>query len=281
VRLLLLLSAAVAASSAVAGQDVSVEDAVGRIGNYVEQYFDHAQSIVADEAVLIQTLRRDMTSEGFPRRLLYELRVEWNPEAPDESERALITRQLVTVNGRPAPPDQEPECLDPKAVSPEPLGFLLPERREKFVFTAAGTGRVDGSPAMMIDYRSVSPEPPEVEWDESCASIDLPGRMRGRIWADPRTAEVLRLDEEVIGRVDIEVPWVQRRKGASRYMTIERAHSSTRYRRVAFTEPAERYMLPASIETMNVITNAGAPRVRTTQTFGNYRRFVTASRIVR
>jgi hypothetical protein len=40
-------------------------------------------------------------------------------------------------------------------------------------------------------------------------------------------------------------------------------------------------MLPASIESMTVIRNAGVPRLRMTQTFSNYRRFVTAGRIVK
>jgi hypothetical protein len=39
-------------------------------------------------------------------------------------------------------------------------------------------------------------------------------------------------------------------------------------------------MLPASVETLQVIHNAGAPRVRKTQVFSNYRRFVTDGRVL-
>ena len=136
-------------------------------------------------------------------------------------------------------PNQEPECLDPRSTSPEPLAFLLPERREKFIFKAAGLGRVGARDAVMIDYRSVKPEEPKVEWKEECVSIDLPGRARGRIWADPETSEILRLDEGVIGLVDITVPRKQQRPGGPTYMTIERADSTIRYRRVSFTDPDE------------------------------------------
>lgn len=267
--------------AAVSGQVSPLDETVARISAYVEHYYGRAKAVVADETVTVRHFRRDMTSEGFPRRLVYELRVEWNPLAADDESRATITRQLLEVNGRSARPDQEPECLDPRGVSPEPLAFLLPGRLDEFTFTAAGTGRLNGQPVTMIDYRSVMPEPPEVEWNDTCASIELPGRARGRIWADPETDEIVRLDEEIIGQVDIPVPLTQRRFGGSRYLTIERAHTSTRYRPVAFADPDETFMLPASIETMTVITNSGSPRVRTTQTFGNYRRFVTASRIVR
>ena len=92
----------------------------------------------------------------------------------------------MSINGRPPKPGQEPECLDPRSTSPEPLAFLLPDRREKFIFKAAGLGRVDGRAAMMIDYRSVKPETPKVEWRDECVSIDLPGRARAASGPIPR-----------------------------------------------------------------------------------------------
>jgi hypothetical protein len=276
------LFAALLAVSArgVLGQSVPADTSVARVGDYVERYYARAQSLVVDENVTIQQLGNDLRREGFARRLTYELRVEWDPDAADDDVPAKVTRQLLAINGRPPKAGQEPECLDPRSTSPEPLAFLLPDRREKFIFKAAGLGRVDGRPAVMIDYRSVKPEEPKVEWKEECVSIDLPGRARGRIWADPETAEILRLDEGIIGLVDIAVPRKQQRMGASSYMTIERADSSIRYRRVPFTDPDETLLLPSSIETTTIVKNSGSPRVRISQTFGNYRRFVTGSRIV-
>lgn len=264
----------------VLGQSVTADTSVARVGDYVEKYYARAQSIMVDENVAIQPLGLDLRHDGFARRLTYELRVEWNPDAQDDESPAKVTRQLIAINGRPPKPDQEPECLDPRSTSPEPLAFLLPDRREKFIFKAAGLGRVDGRVAVMIDYRSVRPEEPKVEWKEECVSIDLPGRARGRIWADPETSEILRLDEGIIGLVDINVPRKQQRPGSAMYMTIERADSSIRYRRVAFADPDETLVLPASIETTTVVKNSGSPRTRISQTFTNYRRFVTGSRIV-
>jgi hypothetical protein len=264
----------------VLGQSINADTSVARVGDYVERYYARAQSIIVDENVAIQPLGPDLRYDGFARRLTYELRVEWNPDADNDDSPAKVTRQLITVNGRPPKPNQEPECLDPRSTSPEPLAFLLPERREKFVFKAAGLGRVGGREAVMIDYRSVKPEEPKVEWKEECVSIDLPGRARGRIWADPETSEILRLDEGMIGLVDIKVPHKQQRPGGPTYMTIERADSTIRYRRVSFTDPDEILLLPGSIETTTVVRNSGSPRTRITQTFTNYRRFVTGSRLV-
>ena len=264
----------------VLGQSVTADTSVARVGDYVEKYYARAQSIMVDENVAIHPLGLDLQKEGFARRLTYELRVEWDPDETGEDSPAKVTRQLIAINGRPPKPDQEPECLDPRSTSPEPLAFLLPDRREKFIFKAAGLGRVDGRTAMMIDYRSVRPEQPKVEWMEECVSIDLPGRARGRIWADPETSEILRLDEGIIGLVDITIPRQQQRPGGSTFMTIERADSSIRYRRVTFTEPDETLVLPSSIETTTIIRNSGSPRTHISQTFTNYRRFVTGSRIV-
>ena len=267
-------------ANGVLGQSITADTSVARVGDYVERYYARAQSIIVDENVVIQPLALDLRQDGFPRRLTYELRVEWDPDASADDSPAKVTRNLVAVNGRPPKPNQEPECLDPRSTSPEPLAFLLPERREKFIFTVAGLGRVGARDAVMIDYRSVKPEEPKVEWKEECVSIDLPGRARGRIWADPETSEILRLDEGIIGLVDITVPRKQQRPGGPTYMTIERADSTIRYRRVSFTDPDEVLVLPSSIETTSVVRNSGSPRTRITQSFTNYRRFVTGSRLV-
>jgi hypothetical protein len=264
----------------VAWQSVSPNAAIERVGDYVERYYARAQSIVVDEHVSIQPLGLDLTLEGFARRLTYELRVEWNPEATEEESPAKVTRQLLAINGRPPRAGQEPECLDPRSISPEPLAFLLRDRREKFNFKSAGLGRVGDRTAMMVDYRSVRAEEPKVEWKDECVSIDLPGRSRGRIWFDPETSEILRLDEGIVGMVDIPVPAKQQRMGGSMFMTIERADSTIRYRRVPFSDPDETLVLPSSIDTLTVVKNSGSPRTRISQTFTNYRRFVTGSRIV-
>jgi len=267
-------------ANGVLGQSITADTSVARVGDYVERYYARAQSIIVDENVAIQPLALDLRQDGFPRRLTYELRVEWDPDASADDSPAKVTRNLVAVNGRPPKPNQEPECLDPRSTSPEPLAFLLPERREKFIFTVAGLGRVGARDAVMIDYRSVKPEEPKVEWKEECVSIDLPGRAHGRIWADPETSEILRLDEGIIGLVDITVPRKQQRPGGPTYMTIERADSTIRYRRVSFTDPDEVLVLPSSIETTSIVRNSGSPRTRITQSFTNYRRFVTGSRLV-
>ena len=50
-----------------------------------------------------------------------------------------------------------------------------------------------------------------------------------------------------------------------------------RFSRVAFQQPDETLMLPASIETLHVLR--GVPSMRITQTLADYRRFLTKSEI--
>jgi hypothetical protein len=275
-----LATALLAASlSAQTGAPPDLSTMLERIGAHVEQYYSRARSIVCVETVRLQPLRSDLTPDGFPRRLVYELRVSWEPtnDAPVE---ATVLRQILTVDGKPPRPKDEPGCLDPKPVSPEPLAFLLPVRRGDYVFTWAGSGRTDGRPGVMLDYKSASKKPPEIVWTDECVSVDLPGMTRGRVWIDPTTDDVLRLDESLTGMFDLRVPREHARHGVP-WMTIERADTSIRYRPIVFHDPEETMMLPVSIESFTIIRNSGVPRLRTSQEFSNYRRFITGGRLVR
>jgi hypothetical protein len=254
---------------------------LARVGEQAEQYFARAQSMVCEETVRLQSLGADLMTDGsHARQLVYQLRTAWEPPSNGDGPPDIhVLREIIKIDGRPPRPKDEPGCMDPKPVSPEPLAMLLPARQRDYAFTWAGTGRADGRPAAMLDYKSLESGPVKVTRRNDCISIELPGRSRGRVWIDQATGDVLRLDERLTGMFDVEVP-PERRGAPTGFMTIERADSSIRYKRVAFRDPEEALMLPASIETVTVIRNAGAPRVRKTQVFSNYRRFVTEGRIV-
>jgi hypothetical protein len=80
--------------------------------------------------------------------------------------------------------------------------------------------------------------------------------------------------------VDVPLPRKQQRMDLPIYWTIERADSSMMYRRVAFHDPEETIVLPSRVETVTVISGGGVQRMRITQTFSNYRRFITGTRVV-
>ena len=276
----LLLSLVVLATGSVASapaQSPELETVLSRAGEYVEQYYTRTQRILVEETVILQPLSRSLSFEGFARRLEYELRLEWDPSATEEPAR--VVRELVRASGPPLGPPDQPDCMDPRTVSPEPLAFLLPDRRNAFSFEVAGSTRVNGREAVMLDYQVVARTQPTAEWTGQCAWVDLSGRTRGRVWADANTFEILRFDEHLIGLVDIPRPRDRSAYGP-RWFTFERADSSIRYQHVTFENPDETLMLPARIESTTVVRNSGVPRLRTVQTYDNYRRFVTDSRIV-
>jgi hypothetical protein len=262
-------------------RSADVSGALERIGEHVAQYYARARAIVCVETVVLQPLTSGFSFDGVGRELKYELRVEWDPPGDDRPGEARVVRQLLTVNGRPPRPAAEPGCMDPKPVSPEPLALLLAGRRGDYAFTRSGSGKSDGRASLTFDYKSIGAKPAEIVWHDNCVSVDLPGRTRGRVWIDAATSDVLRLDEHLTGMFGFEVPREHTVPGGPTWMEIEQADSSIRYRPVVFHDPDETIMLPASIESLTVIRNAGVPRLRTTQRFANYRRFVTDGRVVR
>lgn len=262
----------------------SLSETLARVGAAVERYYSLAQSVICTETVTLQTLGYDLISDStLARQLVYELRVAWSPAEAGAVPEATVQRELVKVNNRPPRPKDKPACTDPTPVSPDSLQLLLPAKQVEYTFSLAGNGRVNGRAALMLDYRSKTPGPISVrahEDREECYQVDMPGRTRGRVWIDVETAEVLRLDERLMGFVDVRVPSQQRKTRIPLDVTFERLDSSTVYRPVTFSDPDEVIMLPSSAESLSVIRNSGVPRQRVSQRFSNYQRFTTGGRIV-
>jgi hypothetical protein len=278
---LVLSPIAVLGAAAAERAPVDVPAMLTRLGELVSAYYGRAQSIICDETVRLQSLSHDLMSDASPaRRLLFELRVAWEPADDGGVPEAQVLRTLISVNNRrPREKDRE-ACMDPRTVSAEPLAVFLPANQGDYVFTPAGRGKVNGRQAAILEYRSRERGPITATRNEDCFSIELPGRTRGRVWVDEETFDVLRLDERLTGIFDVVVPADPKRRDVPSWMVVERLDTSIVYRRVTFSDPDETVMLPASQETVTVVRNSGTPRLRTSQTFRNYRRFITGGRIV-
>lgn len=256
-------------------------DRLSRVGNRVREYYSRAQSIICTERVRVQPVRGgDLTPDGFGRVLEFELRVDWDASADsDEPPEARIIRELRKVNGRAARPKDEPGCLDPKSGSLEPLAILLPHHRDEYTFAWTGLGRLKDKRTMMLDYKSRAAGAIQGTWKGDCVSIDAPGRTKGRIWVDEATNDVLRLDEQLTGQFEYRVPREHWGFIGPQSWTIERADSSIRYRAVPFHDPEETILLPESVDSLTVFR--GAQSYRISQTFADYKRFITGARIVK
>ena len=277
----LIAAVAASASAQPSAGPAGLEALLARISARVEQFYARARTVTSRENVRFQQLESDFRPVGFARRLVYELRLAWDPDADGSSPiEAKVLRQLVTVNGRPPRPKDEPECTDPEGVSSDALSMLLAQKRDVYEFTAAGPVRLDNRAALAIDFRNVSKELPEVIWTEECVRVSVPGRTRGRIWIDAETLDVLRLDEHLTGMFDFPTSErIARRQGVFR-MALERYDSSIRYHEVAFDDPQETLTLPRRVETIAVWSGNGTRRNLITQEYSEYRRFVTGGRVV-
>ena len=266
--------------SAQSGGERDVEAVLQRIQASVEHFYSRTLNVLADVRVRVRPMARDFRSTGRRRSLLYEMRVEWAEGTDTIAPEPVVRRRLLEANGRPAEPEDEPECADPEPFSEEPLAIFLPAKRKDYVFTWAGRDREAGRETDVLEYRLRLHEAPTIEWEGHCVNVDLPGHTRGRVWADAENGDVLRVDERMSGMFDFRVPREQRRWSVPSTMTLESADSTVRYRRVAFSDPDETLLLPSSMESMTVWRNAGVTRQFITHEISNYRRFVTGARVI-
>ena len=274
-----IAAAIIVSATAAEPPSTDVDGLLARVAQRVEAYFARAQSIICLETVRLQRLTPDLVPEGFARRLEYDLHVSWEPAIdPDSVPKANMHRELRAVNGRTPRTGDEPECLDPKPVSLDPLEFLLPGHQGEYTFTYKGLDRVARRDAARLEYVVTHPGPPEATWQDTCVTLSLPARTKGRVWIDVASGDVLRLEEHMQGPHDVAVPHDARRFGGESWLTFERGDFAIRYKPVTFSDPDEIVMLPESTESTSV---ARGSRLRITRTFSDYRRFVTDVKIVR
>ena len=248
-------------------------DLLARVGAYVEGYYARAQTLLATETVTVQPVTSRVRPDGPPRRIVNEVRIEWDAQA-GSAPRAV--REIVKATGARFGPPDRPDCVDPRSLTPEQLGFLLPSAQPRFRLSIRGVETTAGARARRIDYEPRVPEPPRVRWDGRCGWVDTFGRTRGSVWVDVATGAVLRFTERLSGRVTLPGP----PNPDAPEFTAERADTTIEYKRFAFTDPEESLLLPAQVESVTFIRNSGVPRVRVTRTFTNYRRFLTAGRVL-
>ena len=259
-----------------------------RAGERVERFFARAQSIVCLEVVRLQSLTAGWSSDGPGRTVESELRLSWEAIDGDggTATEAQTLRRLLKVNGREPRKNDWNNCTTPEQQSREtqPLSLLLPGQRTEYSFALAGETRLDGRAATLVDYqllKEVSVESETVEGRDDCISFDLQGGLRGRLWIDAESYDVLRLDQRLSGMVEIPLPRkVMRRANSERYWTMERWDTTIRFKAVTFENPDETLVLPASLSSLRVTRGSGTPRLRTMTEYKNYQRFLTAGRVV-
>jgi hypothetical protein len=236
-----------------------------------QQYYDRFISIICTETVRQQDLKINLQASGRPRVTVYELSVSRNPKSQEGSD-FRVDRTLLEVNGRPARTNEQPGCTDPKTGTPEPLAFLLPKNQPGFRF--ALSDRAEGGPpgTRALDFMEWPAERVSVKWTANCFDAEG-GGQEGRVWYDPVTFDILRVDSRL--SKPFRVPLPQGLNGIHPSIRVERSETTVRFERVRFENPDEIVLLPESIETLTVFR--GVPSLRTAQKLSNFRRFLSES----
>jgi len=265
-----------------------IEALMTRIGERVAGYYRQAQRLICIERSTVQPIRSDWTPEGFPRTVESELRIESEPADGSVLPGAKVIRDVLRINGR-APDERDKKaragCTDANPLSPEPLAFLLPAHRGEYRFTSVRDGEEKGRAALVIDFMSANRTSrleliEDERGHEDCFDWSGPLATRGRVWVDPNTLDVLRVDRRLDGPVDIRVPGtLQRRYNFGLWVVLERDDSTRRYKTVAFSDPDEVIRLPESLESMTVL-RGGLQSIRRTDTYSAYRRFLATGRVI-
>lgn len=271
-----------AVSGAALGQEplFDLEATLVRVGAQLERRYQRSQRIVSTEMVWVRSFTHDMRSNGSPRRLEFERRVEWDTSEEDGVPTVTVFRELRSVNGQEPQQRDRDACLTPRSEAEDPLSALLPVRQVEFEFSLGELEWIDGRRVARLDYVPLEEGLAEVTWDDDCVSFSLHGRSRGEAWVDVESGDVLRLDERLTRRFEFREPEDRPRARPGR-IVLERNDLSIRYHRVTFRNPAETLMLPRSIEHSWTLQGSGfVPRYYRIQQFSNHRRFVTDGRLV-
>jgi hypothetical protein len=286
VVLLAALETVFSETTADAQTQPALDELLSRVGQRIAEFYRRAQHVICIERSRVQPIDHSFSPQGFARTVESELRVE--AEGGDGTGEAAVVRQVRKVNGR-VPRERDKTnrdgCTDPNPLSSEPLSFLLAAHRSEYEFKSAGLAKDRNRPAFLIDFASVNRKSnleliEDKEGHDDCFdwSGDVPSR--GRIWVDANSYDVLRVDRNVGGQLDVRVPLrIQRRHHLDSYVVIVREDTTIRYRTVAFTDPDETLLLPESIESL-VVVSGGLQSTRRTQVYSDYKRFVGDSRIV-
>ena len=262
---------------------------IARVGERLLEYYERAQRLMFVERSTVLPIDARWNPQGMARTVDSEIRIEFEMTDGESFPEASVSREVLSVNGR-APRERDRTdrsgCTDPNPISPEPLAFLLPGQRDDYEFLSVRTGRDSDRAALVIDFRSVSRKGhPQLIEDElghdDCFDWRGPVPIKGRLWVDPDTYDVLKLERHVTGPTDVRVPRpLQRKYGLPDRVTIDRDDLILRYQEVAFSDPDEVLLLPESIITTTVL-RTGLQSTRRTHEFSDYRRFLTRSRIKR
>ena len=263
----------------------NVEELLVRVGERVAEFYKRAENVIC-----IETSRVTRRLQKLAGRIRADRRI-------GAARRGGKRSGAWRASGRAHGPESEwpgPACTGqerprgmhrPQSPVLEPLAFLLPAHRSEYQFRTAGTAKDRNRPVLMIDFASVDRRSnleliEDPGGHDDCFDWTGPVASRGRLWVDATTYDVVRVERGLPGPVDVKVPaLIQRRHHLDSWVLIARDDLTIRYKAFAFSNPDEVLLLPESIDSLTMV-QGGLQSMRRTQTFSDYKRFVTGGRVL-
>jgi len=247
-----------------------------KVDERVRSYYDRLTSITCTESVTQEELKGNFQPNGKSRAFVYDLVVIREPaKAGDAELQVKAERRIKSIDGRAVDAVDLPHCTDPVPAYSDPLDFLLSRNQARFKFETVS--KESNADATVMAFAETSARPTTASWKHHCFEADG-GRIKGRMWIEPATGDVMKLQTQLAEPFRIPVPGndLQDRLHAP---VVERSDTTVRFKRVPFENPEETLLLPESIVTVTVMRAVSTPRMQTTQTFTNFRRFMTEVKV--
>lgn len=259
-----------------------------KIGQTAQKNLESVVNVVFTEIVRQQRLKADASPTGKPKKFVYESIVS-NPisKANSTNYNPIFTRTLKSIDGKPvngqfALEDSKCEEINPQSAYDNPLGFLLPKNQSKYIFSYGGETDLEENKTIIITVAEKPPvEPVTVVEKNDCLFLSRPLQMKGKIWINGKTFEVVKIQWQQAENYSATIPKKVVKSGIIPLIrpkitiNYEAQDFTMSFRRVKFQNPDQTILLPYFSESMWINRGAKLAGMRTRIDYTQYRLFKT------
>ncbi|HEX8279418.1 MAG TPA: hypothetical protein VF540_12015 [Segetibacter sp.] len=261
---------------------------IEKIGQTVKKNLDSIVNVAFTEVIRQQQLKDDASPTGKPKSFVYESIVK-NP-LPTENKtnsNPIFTRTLKSINGKPIknqPSLEDSKCeqINPQPAYDNPLSFLLPTNQPNYIFSYGGEIDFESNKTIIILVAEKQPtESVTIIEKNDCLFLSRPLQMKGKIWVNSKTFEVVKLHWQQAETYSATIPKKIVKAGIIPLIrpkitiNYERQDFTVSFRPVKFQDPEQTLLLPYFSETVWINQGSRLAGMQTRIDYTQYRLFKT------
>jgi hypothetical protein len=261
---------------------------IKKIGERVKENLDSMFSVAFSESIRMQELKADMSAKGRQKHFFYESILTNRPASANAANyQPVFIRTLKSINGKPIKGQTSVEVskceeTNPQPTYEDPLAFLLPKNQSNYIFSYGGEANLEGreSIVLFVSEKPVS-EPLAVVEKDDCLFLSRPLQIKGKIWVDSKTYDVIQTQWEQAENFSTVLPKKTVKKGIipllrpAVTLSYDKQDFTIRFRRVKFENPDQTLLLPYSSESVWITKGMKLEGMRTEIEYTRYRTFKT------